>query len=160
MDDSVIRRFEAGDEVALADIMHSAIRGIGPRAYDPRQVEVWAGRAYSATRYLERVRLADCIMVAAMGAEPPVAYVLIEPDGHVDHLYCAPEYAGRGLGIRLLDATLAFAREHGIARLYTEASELARPVFERAGYVVLHRRDFDLDSVPIHNFAMERTVAP
>jgi putative acetyltransferase len=43
------------------------------------------------------------------------------------------------------------ARQRHLARMLTEASELARPVFARAGYRLLHRRD-----VPIHNCAMEK----
>ncbi|MBB3032974.1 hypothetical protein [Alteriqipengyuania lutimaris] len=55
----------------------------------------------------------------------------------------------------------------GATRLYTEASELARPAFERAGYHgaferagyhVSHRRDFEVDGVAIHNFAMEKVL--
>ena len=40
------------------------------------------------------------------------------------------------------------------------ASEIARPVFGRAGYAVLHRQDFAIPfedgEVPIHNYAMEK----
>jgi putative acetyltransferase len=55
------------------------------------------------------------------------------------------------------------ARRAGIGRLFTEASELARPVFERAGYALLHRRDFTIamgdEHIPIHNYAMEKALA-
>jgi putative acetyltransferase len=35
-----------------------------------------------------------------------------------------------------------FSRAAQITCLFTKASELARPVFKRAGYTLLHRRDF------------------
>jgi putative acetyltransferase len=54
------------------------------------------------------------------------------------------------------------ARDHGITRLYTEASDLARPAFERAGYSVTHKREFAIAhedrDVPIHNWAMEKPL--
>ena len=54
------------------------------------------------------------------------------------------------------------ARALGIIRLYAEASELARPVFARAGYALLHRRDFTIPfeggAVAIHNYAMEKRL--
>ena len=49
-----------------------------------------------------------------------------------------------------------------MSRLYTEASELARPAFERAGYVMQHPRDFTIEhdgrEVAIHNYAMEKPL--
>jgi putative acetyltransferase len=53
---------------------------------------------------------------------------------------------------------LEHARAAGISRLFVEASENARPVFERAGFIVMRRRDFDVGGVAIHNYAMERTL--
>jgi putative acetyltransferase len=54
------------------------------------------------------------------------------------------------------------ARARGLERLSTEASELAQPVFARAGYVMLHRRDFTIPgeggAVAIHNYAMEKRI--
>ena len=54
------------------------------------------------------------------------------------------------------------ARALGAERLYTEASELARPVFARAGYALLSRRDFTIPAadgaVAIHNYAMEKRL--
>ena len=62
----------------------------------------------------------------------------------------------------LLAAAEKVARKSGVACLFTEASELARPVFERAGYSVLHRRDFIIvhagADVAIHNYAMEKRL--
>jgi len=40
--------------------------------------------------------------------------------------------------------------------LFVEASELAKPLFERRGYAVEARRDFEVDGVPIHNWLMTR----
>lgn len=88
-----------------------------------------------------------------------VAYALLEPDGHLDMLYCASAHAGRGLAARLLSHADEQARSIGVTRLYTEASELARKPFERAGYTVIERRDFELRGIPIHNYAMEKVLA-
>lgn len=62
----------------------------------------------------------------------------------------------------LLAAAEAAARMRGVTRLFAEASELARQVFARAGYVLLQRRDFTIDHpegpVAIHNYAMEKAL--
>lgn len=71
-------------------------------------------------------------------------------------LYCHPDHTRRGLADELLGHAEAYARSLGLSRLFTEASELARPAFERAGYKRQHRRDFEIEGVPIHNYAMQK----
>lgn len=88
-----------------------------------------------------------------------VGYGDLESDGHIDHLYCRPEAAGTGVAATLLEELITRARDSGIERLYVEASELARGLFERRGFTVLHRRDFDVRGVAIHNYAMEKQLA-
>jgi putative acetyltransferase len=113
-------------------------------------------------RIHERVSQGHWIFVAADEQDMAVAYALLEPDGHLDHLYCHPDHTRRGLANLLLEAAEDQARDWGCAKLYTEASELARPAFERAGYSVTHKRDFTIAhegrEVPIHNYAMEKSL--
>jgi len=77
-------------------------------------------------------------------------------------LYCPPAHPGKGPPAALLAAAEAAARARGVTRLFAEASELARPVFARAGYALLQRRDFTIDHpdgpVAIHNYAMEKAL--
>jgi putative acetyltransferase len=95
----------------------------------------------------------------------PVACALFQPGGHLDMLYCHPGHTRQGLADKLLAACEArvrheaHARREALARLFTEASELARLLFERAGYEALHRRDFAIEGVSIHNYAMEKQLA-
>ena len=97
-------------------------------------------------------------MIAADEDNRPVAYALLERDGHLDHLYCHPDHTRRGLADLLLAEAEVMAREWGVKRLFTEASDLARPAFERVGYKVTHKREFAIDGVPIHNWAMEKPL--
>jgi putative acetyltransferase len=57
---------------------------------------------------------------------------------------------------------LANAEAHasglGLTRLYTEASEVARSAFTRAGYTMIARRDIALRGVAIHYYAMEKRL--
>jgi putative acetyltransferase len=96
--------------------------------------------------------------VASDERDRVVAFIDLESDGHIDRLFCAPEAAGRGIASRLYDGIETAAREQGLGRLYTEASELARRFFERKGFVVLERQDKILRGVPIHNYRMEKAL--
>lgn len=158
-----IRPFCAGDAAALAALTLDAIRAVGSARYSPEQVAVWSARHPGPQRFLERTASGHSIFVAADSDDMPVAYALLEPDGHLDMLYCHPDHTRRGLADELLAHAEQQANSAAITRLYTEASELARPAFERAGYTVMHRRDFEISDgesrVPIHNFAMEKRLA-
>ncbi len=139
-------------------MLASAIETVGAHAYSPEQIAVWSARHPGPERYIERHRSGDRIMVAVDETDRPVGYALLQRDGHLDHLYCHPDHTRRGLADRLLAAAEELARSLDVSRLYTEASELARPAFERAGYRVTHRRDFEIDGVSIHNFAIEKVL--
>lgn len=153
-----IRPYRDEDAEALAEIMAAAIRDIGPRAYSAEQVAAWIARHPGAERFRERVAEGDVIVLGVDGHDRPVAYALLQPDGHLDHLYNHPAHTRRGLAVRLLAEAETLARGWNVRRLYTEASDLARPSFERAGYVMTHKREFAIDGVPIHNWAMEKAL--
>lgn len=158
-----IRPYRDSDAERLAEIALAAITAIGSHAYAPEQVRAWAGRHGGAQMYRRRAAEGHLIFVASDGDDMAVAYALLEPDGHLDRLYNHPDHSRRGLALQLLAQAERHARGAGIARLFTEASELARPAFERAGYSVQHRRDFEIEhdgaAVAIHNYAMEKLLS-
>jgi putative acetyltransferase len=157
-----IRRFRDSDAASLAALTVAAIRTIGPRAYSAAQVAAWAARHPGPERFIASAAKGDAILVAVDADDTPLAYVLTESGGHVDMLYCHPDHTGNGVASMLLGLAEAEARKAGVAALFTEASELARPVFARAGYALLHRRDFSIvhasADVAIHNYAMEKQL--
>ena len=158
---AAIRPHRGSDAEALAALTLAAIRETALRAYSPVQTEAWAAR-FSVQRLLDGAAKGDVILVAADDADHPLAYTVLEDGGHLDMLYCHPAHTGKGLGLALLAAAETAARAQGVPRLFTEASELARPVFAHAGYALLHRRDFTIASaageVAIHNYAMEKLL--
>ena len=158
-----LRDFGEDDAEALSAIALAAIRVVGAHGYSSSQVEAWASRHGGADMYRHRAAKGHAIFVAVDEGDEPVAYALLEPDGHLDRLYNHPDHTRLGLARRLLLHAEAHARSNGIERLYTEASDLARPALERAGYIVQHRRDFTIEGpdgaeVPIHNYAMEKRL--
>ena len=108
----------------------------------------------------EHRRSGDGRLVLVAEDEPGhvVAFNALEPDGHIDRPFCAPEVAGRGVASRLYDAIETAARAQGIQRLFTEASELARRFFERKGFMVLERQEMTVRGAPIHNYRMAKTL--
>lgn len=157
-----IRPFCETDAEDLAALTLAAINDVGSARYSASQVVAWAARHPGPERFLERCRNGASIIVAADADDKAIAYALLDhveaASGHLDMLYCHPDHTRRGLADELLAQAEMQARTQSLSRLFTEASELARPAFERAGYTVLHRRDFEIEGVAIHNYAMEKRL--
>ena len=153
-----IRAYEARDAAGVAQVFRRSIAALGPRDYSPEQVAAWLSRAPDAAGFHARASDGRVFIVVVDGNDMPVAFADLEADGHVDMLYGAPEVAGTGL-VLLLYATLeAIARQRGMTRLYSEASEAALRFFLTRGFVKLHRRELMIGDVAIHNYAVEKAL--
>lgn len=153
-----IRPYRQNDAPLMAVIFQRAVREIGIRDYTPEQVEAWAGPRVTTGRLDAMYSDGRDTFIMEDESGQAVAFSDLEADGHVDMLYCDPDHAGRGIAGRLLAAIEARARAAGLERLHTEASETARPVFERAGYTAVLRRALEIDGVAIHNWKMEKPL--
>jgi putative acetyltransferase len=154
-----IRACRPGDATALADLYRRSVMHYGLGAYSPVQVAAWAG-SISAQKIAARSGDGRHVAVAVDAAGGILGWGDLEADGHVDFLYCAPEAEGRRVGSALVAALEAHARAAGMARLTVEASVLARQLFARRGFALLHRNDVAVNGVALHNFSMEKRLLP
>ena len=154
--DLSIRPYLAADAPLLSALYEASVRALGVRDYSAVQIEAWAALTPSAEALEARMADGRSRLVAVMG--DIAGFIDVEADGHIDLLYVAPAAAGCGVARTLLETAEAIARLSGARRLYAEASETARPVFERLGYVTTARRDIEVAGVPIHNWAVEKAV--
>lgn len=153
-----IRSYERRDAADVADVFYRSVHEVALSDYTPEQVQAWVPGRWEDEREHRRSGDGRLVLVAVGESDHVVAFIDLEPDGHIDRLFCAPEAAGQGVASRLYDAVEAAALAQGISRLFTEASELARRFFERKGFTVLERQDKILRSVPIHNYRMAKTL--
>ena len=155
-----IRSFEESDAEALAELGRAAIGAIGPDAYSEEQVEAWLSNFAGPQVYQAQADAGTQIFIATDDDEVPVAYAMLEQTGHLDHLYCHPDHTNEGIASSLLETAALYAKYHGITHLFTEASEIAKPAFESAGYTAMKKRTFEIDGVEITNWAMVKTIEP
>jgi putative acetyltransferase len=153
-----IRAYDPRDAAGLAGVFFGSVRQVALSDYTAAQVRAWVPEPRTAEWAHEQASDGRLVLVAADEDDRPVAYIDLEPDGHIDRLFCAPEAAGQGIASRLYDAVEAAAREQGIRRLFTEASELARRLFQRKGFAVVQRQDLVVRGVPIHNYRMAKAL--
>lgn len=154
--DLSIRPYQTADAAALSALYEASVRTLGARDYSAAQIDAWASLTPTAEALDGRMQDGRTRLVAL--TDDVAGFVDVEPDGHIDLLYVSPEAAGLGVARLLLETAEALAPLLGAGRLYAEASETARPVFERLGYSVITRRDFEVAGVPIHNWAVEKPL--
>lgn len=153
-----IRNYLARDAEAIGDLYERSVREIAKLDYSAQQIDAWAGRRLSAARCEELMGDGRWRFVAVDHEDKLLAFIDLERDGHIDFLYRDPQATGIGIASSLYDHVEALGRQYGIERLYSEASEAAKRFFLKKGFVVLHRRDFEIDGTPIHNYAVEKRL--
>lgn len=153
-----IREYKSQDAQAISEIFDRSIRIIGPSFYSAEQVEAWV----SITPTPDQIHISSTdgrtMLVAVNEADYPVAFGDLEGNGHIDVLYCAPEAAGRGIMSSLYNTLEKIAANRNFKRLYVEASEAAKPLFEKKGFQIQARRELSIGKISIHNYAMEKVL--
>jgi len=149
----VLREYRPADAPALLDVFRAAIRRTAAADYNPEQVRAWsdADTTTWAPRFEGRfVRVAECDGV-------PVGFAELEANGHIDRVFVSPDHGRRGVGRTLLTELLAEAERRGLARLWSEVSRTARPLFEAVGFRVVAPQVVTCRGVEFVNYRMERT---
>lgn len=54
--------------------------------------------------------------------------------GYVHNVYVVPQYRQRGYGKALMEAVIAYGREHGMQRLELRTSDMGRALYESVGF--------------------------
>ncbi len=75
-------------------------------------------------------------------------------------LYVDPDHAGEGAGATLLDALIKLAAARGAKRLTAEASEVAKPLFEKQGFVAQQRNVVRVGDEWLANTTMAKALQP
>ncbi|MFN3243107.1 MAG: GNAT family N-acetyltransferase [Planctomycetota bacterium] len=152
-----VRRYVEADLQRVTELFTRSVHALGAPHYDPEQREAWAPAEPDHERF--RARFSTMTVLLAEDQGDLLGFVGFESDGHVDFLYTSPDHARRGVATRLHDEVVAALRELGVTGLYTEASEVARPFFERQGYVVVEREVVTRGGVSLPRYRMRRPAS-
>lgn len=155
-----IRDYQPGDAPALAKLRYRSVRQLAPGLYSDAQIVAWQPDVECVHDTRARHGDGRRTYVAVTDGGTLMGVTDLDGDGHVDTLYVDPDFARRGVATALLAHVEAVARVDRLSRLYTEASEVARPVFEACGRTVTARREFTHRGVDIWNWGMQKTFEP
>ncbi len=120
------------DARRCADIFRSSIEELAADDYDADQREAWASAADNEAAF--GARLGGALTLIALIDGAAIGFASLEGADVIDMLYVDPDFVRQGAGSALIDALTKLASARGAERLTAEASEGARPLFERLGF--------------------------
>ncbi len=153
-----IRKAILADGPYLPAVFETAIRQIASRFYTPDQINVWAARSHRLQTVFETDFNARNAWVAENGDGKIMAYIDLEGGGHIDFFYALPDVSRTSVTSDMYELLEAEARQQGVAKLTTEASEAARRFFEKRGFSVIAKQDVIIEGVSVHNYRMRKTL--
>ncbi|MBA3312356.1 MAG: GNAT family N-acetyltransferase [Planctomycetaceae bacterium] len=152
----VIRPYRDADVDAVAAIFIAAVHEGAASHYDVAQREAWAPRQIDAEYW--RQRLASLVTLVAEINASPVGFLSFGRNGHIDLLFVSPQSVRRGVASALLQSATDQLAALGVSELFTEASLVARPFFERHGFVATEEETVERRGVTLRRYAMAKRL--
>ena len=151
----MIRRYNEGDHVAIAEIFPRAIHDIASEHYTKEQCLAWSEEEPNPESW--RQRCAKKKPFVFVQENHVVGFLELEEDGHIDCMYVHPEAKRKGIASALIEHAVRTALQKGKKRIFVEASICAKPVFERKGFRVIKEKEVVIRNERLKNYDMELT---
>jgi putative acetyltransferase len=132
-----LRPYLPADARRCAQIFRASIEELAVDDYDEDQREAWASRADDESGFGARLGGALTLLAVIDGAV--AGFASLKGGEEIDMLFVDPEFARQGVATALVDALTKLAQARGAKRLTTEASDVAKPLFERQGFAAQKR---------------------
>lgn len=149
-----IREYKATDRDTLVALFTESVHQLAVGYYDADQRAVWAPRPANPVHW-QRVFEKLFTLVAEQDGNI-TGFIAFEPDGHIALLFVSPEYQGKGVAFHLYREVESRLANQGTRELFTEASLVARPFFERQGFVVEEKQRVMRKGIELVRFAMRK----
>ncbi len=151
-----LRQYKAKDLAAVANVFTDAVHGLAGTHYGPSQRAAWAPKPPDLNVWA--ARLQGLTTLLAESERGLAGFLSFEANGHIDLLFTAPRYARHGVASALYAHAEATLRQAGVAELFTEASLVSRPFFEKHGYRVEEEQVVVRNGVKLNRFAMRKVL--
>lgn len=148
----ILARFTLADAASCYDVFYTAVHTGAAPHYTAAQRQAWAPHAAMPASFPEKLAAQVCWVARCEGKS--VGFFSMEADGHLDTAFVAPDFRRTGLASDLYDKIILDARSLELGRLFTEASHLARPFFEKRGWSVTMPETVTRNGVHIERFQM------
>ncbi|VTZ27781.1 putative acetyltransferase [Methylocella tundrae] len=153
-----LRPYLAADLPLLSEIRLSAIEELTEEDYDEAQRRAWAELADDEEALGEALKKGLSLVGLVGGA--PVGFIVLTEGGLISQLYVHPAVARTGVATALVDAIEKLAAARKIESLVVDASDTAKPLFDKRGYVAERRNTIALGDVWLGNTRMKKKLSP
>ncbi|PNG27282.1 GNAT family N-acetyltransferase [Methylocella silvestris] len=150
-----LRPYLAADLPLLYEIRLSAIEELTADDYDDSQRRAWA-EAASDEDVLEKI-LKGGLSIVALRDGAAVGFAVLTGN-RIDQLYVHPAVARTGVADALLDAIEKLAAARKLTALEVDASDTAKPLFDKRGYVAQRRNTVAYEDAWLGNTRMKKAL--
>ena len=148
-----LRPIGSADASLLRGIYADAVESQALALYSDQQVKAWAALAW-LPGVLDRTFEEGSGWISGHDA----AFAIRHPKNRLSLLYCRGCAARQGHGTALLERIEAEAKAEGVDHLFTEASQLSRPLLERRGWRVMAAETIAIAGVPFVRYRMDKPL--
>ncbi|MGC2782833.1 MAG: GNAT family N-acetyltransferase [Roseiarcus sp.] len=152
-----LRPYLPTDARRCAEIFRLSIDELAADDYDEDQREAWASRADDEQAF--GARLSEALTLLALIDGAVAGFASLKGADQIDMLFVDPGFARQGAGRALLEALTKLAQSRGAKRLTVEASDVAKPLFEREGFTSEQRNLVRVGDQWLANTTMTKTLA-
>ena len=132
-----LRPYLPADAKRCAEIYRASIEELAADDYDEAQRQAWAARADDEAGFGKI--LGETLTLIAFVGGAAAGFASLKGADFIQMLFVDPEYARKGAGTELVEALTRLARARGATTLTVEASEVAKPLFDKLGFVAQSR---------------------
>lgn len=136
----------------IASLFTQAVHEIDDAIYDKAQKNAWAPQPIDYIKWQER--LAETKPFIMLINNQVAGFIELEADGHIDCTYVSPQFQGRGVATLLFQHILLMAKQAELKELTVEASKVAKPFFEKMGFVSIKKNKIKRSGVILVNYSM------
>lgn len=153
---TIYRRFSIDDAEGCFDVFFAAVRKGAAEHYTAAQLKAWAPNDVMPSHWPQKLMSQACWV--ALTNDKIVGFFSLESDGCIDMAYVAPRYRRSGVSAALYDYIVSDAEKLQLERLFTNASHLAGPFFEKRGWEVTKPETVTRFGVDIQRFQMAKNL--
>lgn len=136
----------------LTDVFYHSVHAIDIVIYSTEQKNAWAPLPIDYEKWAQRFNQKKPTILIVN--ESVAGFIELEHDGHIDCLYVEPSFERKGIATKLLNHAIATAQKSGITFLFVEASIVAKPLFEKLGFITERKNVVYRNKVRLINYSM------
>lgn len=154
--DKKIIEYSSGWAKETTDIFYQSVHSIDSSIYSEEQKKAWAPLPIDYGKWQKRLELKKPTLLLIN--EQIAGFIELEPNGHIDCTYVSPYFQKIGVASTLLEYVIKLAKNSGIDHLYVEASIIAKPLFEKFGFVIENENKVIRKKVLLVNYSMRLKI--